>query len=191
VVKIGGSLAKANDSQLADWLNVLSKSKQTIILVPGGGPFADQVRLLQSRWNYSNETAHHMAILAMQQYGLMLADLSPVFECCSSVLAIKLKLNLGLHSMIWMPSIVELDADQVTANWDVSSDSLAAWLSEKLKADRLILIKSVKLSQRKDISIQSLQADNIVDQAFHRMMRRVENPLTVLGCDQLDLFPDS
>ena len=186
VVKIGGSLA--SDTRLIDWLQILSNSKQAIVLVPGGGPFADQVRRMQSHWHFSDATAHHMAIIAMQQYGLMLADLNPKFECFISAQEVKKNLSAGLLSIIWMPSIDELQEDEVAANWDVSSDSLAAWLCSKLNAERLILIKSTDMSQHEDDSIKALQLANIVDQAFLQMMTHVNCQLTVLGCDQLDSF---
>lgn len=186
VVKIGGSLA--DDTRLIEWLKILSSSKQAIVIVPGGGPFADQVRSMQSHWQFSDTTAHHMAIIAMQQYGLMLADLSPQFECTISAQEVKKNLSAGWPSIIWMPSIDELQEDGVAASWDVSSDSLAAWLCSKLNADRLILIKSADLSQQKDDLIKALQLANIVDQAFQQMMDHVKCPLSVLGSDQLDYF---
>ncbi len=186
VVKIGGSLA--TEGRLLDWLRILSASKQTIVIVPGGGPFADQVRDLQKQWRFSDETAHHMAILAMRQYGLMLAGLTPTFECFQTAQAIKDHSHQGLFSIIWLPFLEELQQDQVAASWDVSADSLAAWLCAKLSADRLILIKAVDSTEHQDDSIQSLQHANIVDRAFKKMMDNVYCPLTVLGCDQLDLF---
>jgi aspartokinase-like uncharacterized kinase len=186
VVKIGGSLA--DNTRLIEWLKILSSSKQAIVLVPGGGPFADQVRSIQSHWQFSDTTAHHMAILAMQQYGLMLAGLNPQFKCAISAQEVKKNLSAGLLSIIWMPSIDELQEDGVAASWDVSSDSLAVWLCSKLDAERLILIKSTDMSQHKDDSIKALQLANIVDQAFLQMMDHVNCPLTVLGSDQLDDF---
>ncbi len=186
VVKIGGSLA--DDARLIEWLKILSSSKQAIVIVPGGGPFADQVRSMQSHWQFSDATAHHMAIIAMQQYGLMLADLNPKFKCTISAQEAKKNLSAGLLSIIWMPSIAELQKDGVAASWDVSSDSLAAWLCSKLNAERLILIKSTDMSQQKDDSIKALQLANIVDQAFLQMMNHVNSQLTVLGSDQMDSF---
>lgn len=186
VVKIGGSLA--DNTRLIEWLKILSSSKHAIVLVPGGGPFADHVRSMQSHWQFSNAVAHHMAILAMQQYGLMLAGLNPKFKCAISAQEVKKNLSAGLLPIIWMPSIDELHEDGVAASWDVSSDSLAAWLCSKLNAERLILIKSTDMSQHKDDSIKALQLANIVDQAFFQMMDHVNCPLTVLGSDQLDYF---
>jgi aspartokinase-like uncharacterized kinase len=185
-VKIGGSLA--TNKRLSEWLELISASNQTIVIVPGGGAFADQVRDLQLQWKFSDAIAHRMAILAMHQYGLMLAGLSSQFDCLETVQDIKEQLYQTSTSIIWLPSHEELQQDQVVASWDVSADSLAAWLCAKLNADRLILIKAIDVSDHQDDSIELLQQANIVDRAFQQMMDDVYCPLTILGCDQLDLF---
>ncbi len=186
IVKIGGSLA--TNKRLSEWLELISASNQTIVIVPGGGAFADQVRDLQLQWKFSDAIAHRMAILAMHQYGLMLAGLSSQFDCLETVQDIKEQLYQTSSSIIWLPSHEELQQDQVVASWDVSADSLAAWLCVKLNADRLILIKAADMLEHQDDSIETLQHANIVDRAFKQMMETVSCPLTILGCDQLDLF---
>jgi len=46
----------------------------SFLVVPGGGPMADLVREIFSRGDLSQEAAHWMAILAMEQYAYFLAD---------------------------------------------------------------------------------------------------------------------
>ena len=67
VIKLGGSLAYSKT--LIDCLNKIQQRYQgrAVIIVPGGGAFADQVRRAQQHWQFDDITAHHMAILAMQQ----------------------------------------------------------------------------------------------------------------------------
>ena len=48
-----------------------------IVVVPGGGPFADAVRDFDRSLGLSPHTAHWMALLAMDQYGHVLADRIP------------------------------------------------------------------------------------------------------------------
>ncbi|MCP8314248.1 MAG: hypothetical protein H3Z53_07755, partial [archaeon] len=76
VIKIGGSLAEEPNSlvQLCRELITISKN-YGLIIVPGGGKFADTVRYLYNKFNLSDEIAHEMAILAMDQYGLLLKDI--------------------------------------------------------------------------------------------------------------------
>ena len=61
IVKVGGSLY----NQVPDLVPVLNASKRPLLLIPGGGPFAELVRQVQA----DNDTAHWMAVAAMEQYG--------------------------------------------------------------------------------------------------------------------------
>jgi aspartokinase-like uncharacterized kinase len=67
IVKLGGSLSRADT--LIKCLNSVEQNYQgrEVVIVPGGGAFADQVRLAQHHWQIDDKTAHNMAILAMQQ----------------------------------------------------------------------------------------------------------------------------
>ena len=70
VIKLGGSLSQAETLvSCLDRLEQQYKDKP-VVIVPGGGAFADQVRLAQGRWQFDDITAHRMAILAMQQMAL-------------------------------------------------------------------------------------------------------------------------
>jgi aspartokinase-like uncharacterized kinase len=74
VVKLGGSLIES--PHLSTWLTYLAASRGHAILVAGGGPFADAVRIAQRQRPFADKAAHLMAILAMEQYAVMLAALS-------------------------------------------------------------------------------------------------------------------
>ncbi len=76
ILKVGGSLTfhpeklKALCTELS-----LSSKKHKLIVVPGGGEFADVARSLDKRFSLSCSASHQMAILGMDQYGLLLSDL--------------------------------------------------------------------------------------------------------------------
>ena len=55
-------------------LLALAEEGYSFLVVPGGGPMADLVREIYSRGDLSQEAAHWMAILAMEQYAYFLAD---------------------------------------------------------------------------------------------------------------------
>ena len=77
VVKFGGSLSRgAGLQKLCRQLAGLGRQHR-LLVVPGGGSFADTVRDYDKCYGLSNATAHWMAILAMDQYGYLLADLTP------------------------------------------------------------------------------------------------------------------
>ena len=138
VVKLGGSLAQS--AHLPRWLDALSQT--AAVIVPGGGPFADAVRLAQEHWHFDDRAAHHMAVLAMRQYGLMLAGLNPRLKPVASA-------ALGGscdQARIWLPDPDELDQAGIPASWDITSDSLAAWLAGQIRAANLLLVKSAGIT---------------------------------------------
>jgi aspartokinase-like uncharacterized kinase len=160
IIKLGGSLSHSD--ALLDCLNTLEKKYQgrAVVIVPGGGAFADQVRLAQQRWQFDDTTAHHMALLAMQQMALLIKGLKPDFTIVHRVAEIQNR----QHTVIWSPDSIELDNAGIPASWDITSDSLAAWLARKLLATELILIKSATIDA--NLSLHELAEQHIVDKAF-------------------------
>ena len=66
VVKLGGSLN--SDPVLPQWLELLAElGGGRVIVVCGGGAFADEVRRAQAHWHFDDLPAHNMAVLAMAQ----------------------------------------------------------------------------------------------------------------------------
>jgi aspartokinase-like uncharacterized kinase len=162
VVKLGGSLA--DSPHLKRWLAVLGDAGGSAVIVPGGGPFADQVRVTQKKWRFDDATAHHMALLAMEQYGRMLAGLHGGLRPATTRAAIAKARRAGLTA-VWMPVRMALGEPRIAATWDITSDSLAAWLAGVLAADRLVLVKSVTLTGN-PIAASALARRGIVDPAF-------------------------
>ncbi|MEA1908566.1 MAG: amino acid kinase, partial [Euryarchaeota archaeon] len=77
VIKIGGSLI-GNARNLIHILNDYALTEdERILIVPGGGIFADTVRTASEAYDISDEAAHWMAILAMDQYAHYLTDDTP------------------------------------------------------------------------------------------------------------------
>ena len=136
IVKLGGSLA--DSPCLTRWLETLSQTNA--VIVPGGGPFADTVRKAQARWHFDGLTAHHMAILAMRQYGSMLTGLCPRLLAATSLEDLAKQRG---KAKVWLPSPEALDAAGIPATWDITSDSLAAWLAGQHNVENLLLVKSV------------------------------------------------
>ncbi len=161
VIKLGGSLATANT--LLDCLNRLEQRYQgrAVVIVPGGGVFADQVRIAQQHWQFNDECAHAMAVLAMQQMAWLVKGLKADFELVQSVSAIQQSLS---KIMIWSPDLDELNNAGIPATWDISSDSLAAWLAKRLLADELILVKSAAIDSK--LSLAQFADCGIIDKAF-------------------------
>lgn len=174
IIKLGGSLADSPD--LIKWLKVLGRSGAgKIVIVPGGGPFADQIREVQKHTGICDETAHKMALLAMDQYGLMLADLlseqtlNLKIVSSTSITALQEALNKHLVP-VWLPAGQLMHNREIPQNWTVTSDSLAAWLAGQLQADQLFLIKRVQADE-KDYRFEQLESQGIVDTSLKDFAR--------------------
>lgn len=178
VVKLGGSLA--HSGALVKCLDTIEQKYQgrAVVIVPGGGAFADQVRIAQSHWRFDDKTAHAMALLAMQQMALMLKGLKLDFSIASSVTDIQEQLNRQ-KTVIWSPDIVELDSAGIQATWDITSDSLAAWLAKALSAKELILVKSANIND--SLSMRELAEQNIVDKAFCDFLAQTSFKITIIN----------
>lgn len=160
IVKIGGSLL--GSPELSRWLEVLVKfSKGHVIIVPGGGLFADAVREAQNLTNASDAIAHQLALLAMDQFGLLLAGMNDGLVTASSELEIAER-GWQHRAMVWLPSQMILAHQSIPQNWQVTSDSLSAWLANKLAAEQLILVKSKSLIsyQKENVCHPQLLADD-------------------------------
>jgi len=174
VIKLGGSHAFA--PHLRDWLDAIASCAGSIVLVPGGGPFADVVRDAQPRIGFDDDAAHRMALLAMEQYGCALASLNARFTLAQSKTEIERALG-ERRVPVWLPSRMALAAGEIPWSWDVTSDSLAAWLAGELLASHLVLVKHSAAR----MSAEELTARGIVDSAFPHFIARGGVTVAVLG----------
>lgn len=185
VIKLGGSLFRT--PELRQWLELLDTASQTevVVIVPGGGPFADEVRHAQRLHNFSNSSAHHMALLAMAQFGLLVSDLAPQSHLFYYPEQSADSLAPGLH--VWLPDRQLLAREDIPHSWDISSDSLALWLSQQLNADELVMIKrSTVVSSR----IQALIQHGVLDKGFTSLYNRQPVHTRLFHFQQQALFPD-
>ncbi|MEM4424587.1 MAG: hypothetical protein QW335_01235 [Candidatus Nezhaarchaeales archaeon] len=141
VIKIGGSLCKYPSAlrelckKLSEWL----KGRRCIV-TPGGGPFTDIVRQIQSLHNISDDVAHEMALLAVDQYGLMLSELIEGIPVRTLTEARKI---VGRAIPVLLPSHVIISLDLLEHSWNAGSDCIAAVIAKACSARRLILVKDV------------------------------------------------
>jgi len=143
VVKVGGSL-EPHKSALTKLMRTLVRLAPThkIIVVPGGGSFADKVREAASTYNLSDEVAHRMAILAMDQYGLLLSCLAERCTYTYSLTEAKEEASKG-SVPIYLPSRELLFDQSLEASWGVTSDSIAAYTAWRCSSALLVLLKDV------------------------------------------------
>ena len=123
VVKLGGSLIHRAKELVKEIVDYSDASCETILMVPGGSVFADTVRKV----NASDEASHWMAILAMEQYGYFIADGSKA----------RMVDNIGIKAegtYILLPYALIKKKDELPHTWDVTSDTIAAWVAHSLGA---------------------------------------------------------
>lgn len=166
VVKLGGSSAAS--ASLAEWLAAIEASTQPLVLVPGGGPFADCVRTNQQALSFSDDAAHAMALLAMEQFGYVLLDKAKRLTETHSEAEIRLAFAQGCIP-VWFPRDMALSDRNLPASWDITSDSLAAWLAAALGAETLLLIKQTDDFAFSDTP-ETLTASGVVDAALSNLL---------------------
>jgi aspartokinase-like uncharacterized kinase len=165
VIKLGGSFAR--HARLNDIVRALEKGVGRAVIVPGGGAFADTVRREQKRIGFDDPAAHRMALLAMATFGIALASLSPLLQTAAEPAEIKRALHAGL-APVWLPLDLLEGRPDVPECWDMTSDSLALWLSSQLKAERLIVLKRGRLPA--STAIADLVSAGLVDPLAPRLL---------------------
>jgi aspartokinase-like uncharacterized kinase len=180
VVKLGGSHAFSH--YLTAWLDALAPAAGRVVIVPGGGPFADAVRAAQRQMGFDDRAAHSMALLAMEQYACALASLRAPLIIAQSAAGIRTNLR-ACKLPVWAPSRMALRAKDVPWSWDVTSDSLAAWLAGQLGAALLVVVKSVQVTQAQATAAQ-LVSRGWVDPLFPRFAAAAGCPIRLFGSDE-------
>ena len=142
VVKVGGALLRHPDT-LEQTLAALgaAAAEAPMAIVPGGGMFADAVREVDAAIGLTSDAAHWMAILAMDQYAHVIA--SRLARGCI------VRDPESLHAAhaagdvpVLAPSQWLRARDPLPHSWDVTSDSIAAWVAAELGAHRLVVVKA-------------------------------------------------
>jgi aspartokinase-like uncharacterized kinase len=126
VLKLGGSLM-AHAKALMHALHALSREGYGFLVVPGGGPMADLVRDIFDKHNISQEAAHWMAILAMEQNAYFLADGT------GAQLTEEIGRREGLSVLLPYRPLLRDDIGLVHT-WEYTSDSVAALVALRLDA---------------------------------------------------------
>jgi aspartokinase-like uncharacterized kinase len=144
VVKLGGGLlayAEHFDAVVSS-IGAAARERR-LLVVPGGGPFADAVREVDRRLRLSDDAAHWMAVLAMDQYAHLVAARLPggVLVAEPREIAAALSADLDGQVPVLTPYRWLREADPLPHAWTVTSDSIAAWVAGAVGARRLVLVK--------------------------------------------------
>jgi len=167
VIKLGGSLLLSES--LKEWLSIIVKhGAGKLVIVPGGGIFADKVRDAQQEWKFDDKTAHQMALLAMEQYAHLLQSYAPDLRLADSIEEIEKAISLN-QVPVWLPCKMINTCQDVSENWNITSDSLALWLAGQLDAEHAMLVKSLSL---KNLKARQLSESEMVDKDFPDFVKK-------------------
>jgi aspartokinase-like uncharacterized kinase len=139
VVKVGGGLLRDEGLEglrrgCAD--AVALAARRPVLVVPGGGPFADAVRAVDAQLGLADDVAHLLALRAMDQLGVLLRGLLPSAELLSGLTAPR-----TLALLQTAPAFA--GRDDVPESWAVTSDSLAILAAGAIGAEEAVLLKPV------------------------------------------------
>jgi aspartokinase-like uncharacterized kinase len=178
VVKLGGGLAGipgALDAACAAVGDLARRHR--VVVVPGGGPFADAVREFDRREGLGDDAAHWMAMLAMDQYAHVLAQRIERAVLVEEPGGLGPAVGAGRPAVLapyrWMRS-----ADVLPHSWDATSDSAAAFIAGALDAAHLVLVKP-----------RDGPAEEMLDGCFLQVLP-ADLPWTVIGWERLDELPE-
>ncbi|MGP8320184.1 MAG: amino acid kinase family protein [Methanosarcinaceae archaeon] len=138
VIKIGGSLIGSARELVRALHRYASAEGECILLVPGGGMFADTVRTASDAYGISDEAAHWMAVLAMDQYGHYLAD------GAGTALVTDIReesIRAGVSVLLVYDLLKRSDSGEgirdssgIEHTWNATSDTIAGWVASRLGA---------------------------------------------------------
>jgi 5-(aminomethyl)-3-furanmethanol phosphate kinase len=138
-VKIGGGLLRADGLdglQRACAEATAMAARRPVLIVPGGGPFADAVRAVDAQVGLADDVAHALALRAMDQLGVLLRALLPSAEPLTALVAPRV-LAIVVAAQAFG------DRPEVPKSWAVTSDSLAVLAAAAIGSDEAVLLKPV------------------------------------------------
>jgi len=133
VVKIGGSLFPDYAIRLAEQLENTDS-----LIVLGGGEFANLIRKYDDEMGFGEETNHWCAIDCMDIIAKLVNDKVDSTKLAYSVDEAQ-KISDNGFTPIFVVSDFLKTEDPFECSWDVTSDSIAAYISHAINANLLIV----------------------------------------------------
>lgn len=165
IIKFGGSLSESNDLRIA----LATLVGKDVIIVPGGGPFANVVRSQQIHLGFDDDLAHRLAIHAMGLYGRVLKGLEPRLGMLTSTQPTA-TLPVGGHARIWLPDPDDPCLASLEASWRITSDSIATQLAFSLGVPHVLLLKSLDTAPGSEC-LTDASSQGIVDEALPDLVK--------------------
>jgi len=160
VVKLGGSLLQCEELRRQLRTLLAQRDADRLLLVVGGGSAADVVRDWSNLYGLSESMAHAVALRSLALTRSLMMHLLPEFQEVASLddaachwAHNRTPLLLDVERYLQRAELE--DRNSLPHHWDVTSDSIAAWVASRWHADELILLKSTALDSGMDLALAS------------------------------------
>lgn len=144
IVKIGGKILENKEnlaSTISQFKHICENNiVQKIILIPGGGTYANFVRKLDKKISIGDELSHWMAIFAMNYNGIRINQEYLQLTCFTNLNELKKSKE---KIAIFLPYDFLYQLDELPHSWSVTSDSIAVYIAHQLGLKDCFLIKDI------------------------------------------------
>jgi len=159
VVKLGGSLMEDSlpvvKALLENFGTCCDKECISVLLIPGGGLFAHAVHSASEKFRIGDDASHWMAILAMEQYGYYIIDKTGISTTDSLE-------SIPFGVTMLLPYRILKEKDELAHSWDVTSDTIAAWIAKQFGSLSFVKVTDVDGIYAEDVVQQFMTADEVM-----------------------------
>ncbi|AAB98446.1 delta 1-pyrroline-5-carboxylate synthetase [Methanocaldococcus jannaschii DSM 2661] len=141
IVKIGGSLTYDAKPLLKALKNYAKENNKKIVIIPGGGEFANVVRKIDKALNISNSLSHKLAIKCMDLIGEVYAEIGYI-KAYDTLFDLKREIEKEKIAIL-LPSKILLSTDIAEHSWAITSDSLSLYIGKLLDVREVIIATDV------------------------------------------------
>jgi hypothetical protein len=145
IFKIGGKILE-NSKNIESTISQLTQLYeenilQKIILITGGGSYANFIRKIDEELKLGDDLAHWMAVYSMNYNGIELNRKYPELECIEEFEKFQ---DAKKKFCIFLPYNYLRNNDTLPHSWDVTSDSIALYVANELYLNQCFLIKDIE-----------------------------------------------
>ncbi len=186
IYKVGGSLLSLPDlsqrlravlAQPISFAAAAGEKSVKPLLVVGGGPVADVVRDWDKVHRLGDDLAHDLALRSMTFNAQLVAATLKQARVASNRAEAEAAWSAGKIAVLASAEFVDQEErashELLPRSWDVTSDSIAAYVAVHWPAAALVLLKSTALPEA--IDVQTAATHGLVDRYLPIVAGRVPN----------------
>ena len=191
IVKIGGKILedKANlESTIMQFKHICENNiVQKIIIIPGGGTYANFVRMLDKKISIGDELSHWMAIFAMNCNGIEISQKYNDIKDFNNLDELKKSKE---KIVIFLPYDFLYQLDELPHSWSVTSDSITVYIAHHLGLKDCFLIKDIDgiISNKNEILKELTTSEYKNRRKTNKILTINENQVTLKDSQPIDSY---